>query len=276
VALAVGFVDEPLDPPANNFVEREAKRGSEGLVAVSTTLLASTPVGYRLDVRLNTVRRGSGDPIVFIHGMGTSASTWDAVMSQLADRHHVVAVDLLGHGSSPVPDDPDEYSRDATLDDLDVLLDELATESPDAAPAVLVGHSLGGYLALAHAATRPGAIRGIVVLNTGPGFRDPDKREGWNERSRRNAHRFGVPVQAANLNLQHDSVVMDRLATMETPTLFLAGGDDRPEYANAGGYLERKMLSARLVVLDGGGHSMHEDTHAVEVAGLVAEFTSTL
>jgi hypothetical protein len=40
-------------------------------------------------------------------------------------------------------------------------------------------------------------------LNTGPGFRDPEKREQWNERSRRNAHRFGVPVQAAELNLQH-------------------------------------------------------------------------
>ena len=39
-------------------------------------------------------------------------------------------------------------------------------------PAVLVGHSLGGYLSLAHAATRPGVARGIVVLNTGPGFRN--------------------------------------------------------------------------------------------------------
>ncbi len=208
--------------------------------------------------------------------MGTSAATWSAVMDDLADRFHVVAIDLLGHGGSPVPDDPAEYSRDGTLDDLDALLGELATAAPDAARPVLVGHSLGGYLALAHAATRPGAARGIVVLNTGPGFRDPEKREGWNERSRRNAHRFGVPVQAANLNLQHDSVVMDRLADMATPTLVLAGGDDRPEYANAGSYLERKMPDARLVVLDGGGHSMHEDTHAAEVARLVADFAADL
>ena len=227
-------------------------------------------------MRLNTVRRGEGDPIVFIHGMGTSAETWDAVMDELADRFTVVAIDLLGHGGSPVPDDPDEYSRDGTLDDLDVLLGELTTELPGAAPAVLVGHSLGGYLALAHAATRPGVVQGVVVLNTDPGFRDPEKREGWNERSRRNAHRFGVPVQAANLNLQHDSVVMDRLAEMATPTLVLAGGDDRPEYANAGSYLERKMPDARLVVLDGGDHSMHEATHAAEVAELVATFVDGL
>lgn len=206
--------------------------------------------------------------------MGTSSATWSAVMDLLADRFTVVAVDLLGHGASPVPDDPAEYTRDAALADVDELLAELAADHD--VPAILVGHSLGGYLALAHAATRPGAVRGVVVLNTGPGYRDPDKREAWNERSRRNAHRFGVPEQVAELNLQHDSVVMDRLAEMATPTLVLAGGDDRPEYAGAGGYLARKMPDAHLVVLDGGGHSMHEDTHASEVAELVAGFADRL
>ena len=61
---------------------------------------------------------------------------------------------------------------------------------------------------------------------------------------------------------------------MTTPTLVLAGGDDRDEYTGAGRYLERKMPDARLVVVDGGGHSMHEDTHAAEVADLIAEFAS--
>ena len=187
-------------------------------------------------------------------------------MAALGDRYQVIAVDLLGHGGSPVPDDPDAYTRDGFLADLDELLADLDR------PAVLVGHSLGGYLALAHAATRPGVVSGIVVVNTGPGYRDPVKREEWNDRTRRNSHRFGVPEQVTNLNLQEDSVVMDRLAEIETPTLVLAGGDDRPEYTGAGQYLERKMPDAALVVLEGGGHSMHEDTHAVEVAELIAGF----
>lgn len=191
-------------------------------------------------------------------------------MDELADRHTVVAVDLLGHGDSPVPDDPAEYTRDRALDDLD---DVLATLDQ---PAVLVGHSLGGYLALAHAATRPGVARGIVVLNTGPGYRDPDKREQWNERSRRNAHRFGVPEQVTTLNLQEDSVVMDHLAEMQTPTLVLAGSADRPEYTGAGQYLERKMPHARLVVVEGGEHSMHEHTHAAEIAELIDSFIEEL
>ena len=224
--------------------------------------------------RLHTVRRGHGPPIVFVHGMGTSAATWDRCTELLDDRFTTMAVDLLGHGESPVLDDPDEYLRDRALVDLDDVLADLRSEFDDS--AVLVGHSLGGYLALAHAATRPGAVRAIVVLNTGPGFRDPDKRAAWNDMSRRNAHRFGVPEQVTAMNLQHDSVVMDRLAEMATPTLVLAGGDDRPEYTGSGQYLERKMPDARLVVVEGGGHSMHEDTHATDVADLIADFVSNL
>lgn len=191
-------------------------------------------------------------------------------MDELAPTHTVVAVDLPGHGDSPCPEDATAFTRDAALADLDDVLATLDT------PPVLVGHSLGGYLALAHAATRPEASRGIVVLNTGPGFRDPEKLKGWNERSLRNAHRFGVPERVAALNLQEDSVVMDRVGDMTTPTLVLAGGDDRPEYAGAGQYLERKMPDAQLVVLDGGGHSMHEDTHASDVAALISGFVERL
>lgn len=195
-------------------------------------------------------------------------------MELLEDRFTVVAPDLLGHGESPVLDDPAEYTRDRALDDLDDILAELADDLDT--PAVLVGHSLGGYLALAYAATRPGAVRGVVVLNTGPGYRDPVKREEWNDRSRRNAHRFGVPEQVTTLNLQEDSVVMDRLAETATPTLVLAGSEDRPEYTGAGEYLQRKMPDARLTVVDGGGHSMHEDTHAADVADLIAGFVDRI
>ena len=226
-------------------------------------------------MRLHQVRAGEGTPpIVFLHGMGSSSATWTECMALLHDRFLVVAIDLLGHGASPVPDDPAEYTRDRALDDIDELLADLQAET--GSRAVIVGHSLGGYLALAHAATRPGVAAGIVVLNTGPGFRDPDKREGWNAMSRRNAHRFGVPLQVAELNLQHDSVVMDRLADIATPTLVLAGSLDRPDYTNSGQYLERKMPRARLQVVEGGEHSMLEHSHAAEVAEAVASFIATL
>jgi pimeloyl-ACP methyl ester carboxylesterase len=220
-------------------------------------------------MRLHVTEAGDGPAIVFIHGMGSSSATWTNCMALLAPTHRVVGIDLLGHGASPVPDDPAEYTRDGALNDIDDLLATLP-------PTVLVGHSLGGYLAMAHAATRPNVARGIVVLNTGPGFRDPEKREQWNERSRRNAHRFGVPVQAAELNLQHDSVVMDRLADLTVPTLFLAGDADRPEYTASGQYVERKMVNGRFVAIAGGEHAMHESTHAEQVARTIADFVASL
>ena len=222
-------------------------------------------------MRVHTVIRGadpSSSPValLFLHGVGSSSESWSAVMDRLADRYPVAAFDLLGHGRSPTPDDPSLFTRDAALGDVDDLLTELTT------PAVLVGHSLGGYLALAHAATRTGVAPGLVVLNTGPGFRDEAKREAWNERSRRNAHRFGVAPQAAEINLQHDGVVMERLSEIAVPTLVLAGTADRPEYAGAGQYLERKMPDCRFVAVDGGEHAMHESSHATEIADLIDRF----
>ena len=118
----------------------------------------------------------------------------------------------------------------------------------------------------------PGVARAVVVINAGPGYRDPDKREAWNERSRRNAHKFGVPAQATNLNLQNDSVVMDRLTEITVPVLVLAGELDRPEYVVSGQYLERKIPHASLQVIAGGDHSMHEATHAAEVAAAIEDF----
>ncbi|MEM7274793.1 MAG: alpha/beta fold hydrolase [Actinomycetota bacterium] len=220
-------------------------------------------------MRVHVDRRGSGPAIIFLHGIGSSSATWDRVMTLLQDRYTVAAFDLLGHGDSPVPDDPAEYARDRALEDIDDVIASLD------GPTVLVGHSLGGYLALAHAATRPGVAQGIVVLNTGPGFRDPEKREAWNDRSRRNAHRFGVPPQAAEMNLQEDGVVMERLAEIDVPTIVLAGTADRPEYAGAGQYLERKMPNARFIAIEGGEHAMHEDSHADEVAAIVAELAGS-
>lgn len=219
-------------------------------------------------MRLNVIKGGTAgaQPIVFVHGLGSSAATWARCMELLGPRFEVLAVDLLGHGDSPVPDNPDEYTRDLALADLDEVFATVDS------PAVLVGHSLGGYLALAHAVTRPQAVCAIVVINTGPGFRDPEKRQAWNDRSIRNANKFGVPPQVTNLNLQNDSVVMECLTEIAIPVLVLAGELDRPEYVASGEYLERKVPHARLQIIAGGEHSMHETSHAAEVATAIEEF----
>ncbi len=220
-------------------------------------------------MQVHVERSGAGSPLVMLHGMGASSATWSGCRELLEQHHEVISMDLPGHGRSSVDDDPAEYTRDRALGHLDELLASVSGRP------ILIGHSLGGYLALAFAATRPGVARGIVVLNTGPGYRDPVKREEWNARSRRNAHRFGVPTHVADLNLQEDSVVMDKLAEIETPTLFLAGGLDREEYASSGRYLERKMPTARFVLIPEGEHSMQE-THPAAIAAEIEEFVLSL
>jgi len=221
-------------------------------------------------MRVHMVKRGEGDPIVFLHGMGSSSETWAAQMAVLDGQFTVVAFDLLGHGESPAPKDPTLYSRDGALADLDDVVATL-----DRKP-VLVGHSLGGYLSLAYAATRPGAVRGMVVMATGPGFRDAEKRQAWNARSERNAHRFGVEPQVAGLNLQHDALVMEALADLDVPTRVLAGSEDAAPYSASGAYLERKMPDARFVAIEGGEHMMHEESHAAQIAQLIKEFVVAL
>ena len=116
----------------------------------------------------------------------------------------------------------------------------------------------------------------MVVMATGPGFRNSEKRDAWNERSERNAHRFGVEVRVAGLNLQHDGLVMEALPEIDVPTLALAGGDDAAPYSRSAAYLERKMPNARWLEIAGGKHMMHEASHAEEIAKQIADFVSQL
>ena len=86
--------------------------------------------------------------VVWIHGVDSDASVWDPAIELVSASHRCVAVDLLGHGASPVSTDEGDYRREPVLADIDAVLDRIRAESPGA-PIVWVGHSLGGYLGLA-------------------------------------------------------------------------------------------------------------------------------
>lgn len=94
--------------------------------------------------------------IVFVHGMRLSRSMWAAQMAELGDSHRVIAVDLPGHGTL--------NARPFTLD---AAADQVATVIETAANgrAVVVGLSLGGYVAMHLAARRPELVRGLVVAS---------------------------------------------------------------------------------------------------------------
>lgn len=97
------------------------------------------------DVRIDARVDGSGDDaVVLIHGFPLAKEIWNAQIPVLARTHRVVAMDLRGMGRSSVPDGP--YLMETLAGDVAAVLDHLGIDR-----ATIVGHSLGGYVALAFA-----------------------------------------------------------------------------------------------------------------------------
>ena len=107
-------------------------------------------------VRIRYFVGGDGPPLVLVHGLGGAASNWVELVPALVRRHRVLVPDLPGHGgSSPLPAAP-------TLSPFADVVAELA-ERERVFPATVVGHSLGGLVALRLALRHPEAVRTLVL-----------------------------------------------------------------------------------------------------------------
>lgn len=106
---------------------------------------------------------GTGDPIVLIHGLGSSTRDWEPQVSYFAPRYQVVTVDLRGHGRSARP--PGPYSIALFAADVAAVIKTLGI-----APAHIVGISLGGMVAFQLAVSDPACVRSLVIVNSGPEF----------------------------------------------------------------------------------------------------------
>jgi pimeloyl-ACP methyl ester carboxylesterase len=103
---------------------------------------------------------GSGPPVVLIHGMVNSSRHWRAVAEQLAERHTVIAPDLLGHGDSATP--RGDYSLGAHATVIRDLLSALGIER-----ATVVGHSLGGGIAMVFFWQFPERVERLALVSSG-------------------------------------------------------------------------------------------------------------
>ena len=112
--------------------------------------------GERVAVR----DEGEGEALLLIHGMAGSSQTWRAIMPQLAKKYRVIAPDLLGHGESSKP--RTDYSLGAFAVGLRDLLDELEVDS-----ATIVGHSLGGGIAMQFLYQHPDYCRRLILISSG-------------------------------------------------------------------------------------------------------------
>ena len=252
--------------------------------------------GLRWEVR----SRGSGRPLLLIHGFTGRGTSWAGHATAFARRFRLIVVDLPGHGRSGTPaDDPARISVERTADDLATILRRLG-----AAPAHVIGYSLGARIALRLAIAHPGCRRPArprepVGRDRGSGgTRRParprtrpspagssatgSRRSSTSgRRSRIFATQAALPparaarIRAIRLANRPAGLAAslrgagqgtmeplgDRLAAVSARTLVIAGALDDVGRPRAEA-VAAGIPGARLAVVDGSGHTPHDERPA--------------
>ncbi|MEM7337029.1 MAG: alpha/beta hydrolase [Actinomycetota bacterium] len=216
------------------------------------------------EVDLHHVITGDGQPVVFTHGWLNTGSVWDGTVEHLGSAVRSLRWDLRGHGQSGAAD-PGSYERVDALADLTRMVDAAGV------PAILVGHSLGGYLSLAQAIEQPEQVAGLVLVAAGPGFRNPEAREQWNDSVRAIAAKNDdLPTGVERLSMHVDSLVLDRLGEINVPVATVIGERDTRFLASADVFDKYLDVRHRVVVPDA-GHMVH-----AKQPGVIAEAVRTV
>jgi pimeloyl-ACP methyl ester carboxylesterase len=147
--------------------------------------------------------------------------------------------------------------------------------------AVLGGHSLGGFLSLSFAINFPDRVAALVLIDTGPGYRNDAARDDWNRRANGTADRLaargvaalgssaelhadehrsasGLVLAARHTLTQRDAHVINGLPQISVPALVIVGADDAP-FLRAADYMAAKLPHARKVVIPDAGHAPNVD-----------------
>ena len=121
-------------------------------------------------VALEFEEHGHGTPLVCLHGFPFDHTIWQPLVPRLEKAAHLILPDLRGYGKSPAPDGV--YTMREMAEDVVCLLDRLHLEK-----AVVVGHSMGGYVSLAFAHAYPSRLAGLGLVATQAGADNPERRQ---------------------------------------------------------------------------------------------------
>jgi len=227
----------------------------------------------------------SGTPIVFIHGLGSSAEVWAAVMAQLSHRFRVYAPDMPGHGTTPLAPEGTDIRTNVYY--LKRFLDKLGLTR-----VTLVGNSLGGWIATRFAVDFPESLRNLYLLNSAglirENFNSPyatNRTEA--RRAFANIVGYAVPLPGflldavvrtsqmpafagfiQNYNAQEDLDAV--LAQVQAPTTIIWGVRDGLFPIVCANDLHSGIANSELILLKGVGH-VPQAQAPFRVARIIAE-----
>jgi 3-oxoadipate enol-lactonase len=198
-----------------------------------------------------------GPPLVLLHGLCDRAAKWRLVIPAFAEYFRVLALDMRGHGDS---DWPGTYSFQLMCDDVIAVLDKLGLGK-----VTLMGHSMGGAVALLIAMQHPARVERLIVEDATPPYRReraiPDRPAGpldidWTV----------VPVIIGAVNAG-DPAAWEGLATITAPTLLIGGGSESHVRQDKLADAAARIPYCDLVTIPA-GHNVHA-TRPVEFAAAV-------
>jgi hypothetical protein len=111
------------------------------------------------NIKISYTEQGKGKAVVLLHGFLENQTMWDAYVPEFSKKNRVVTIDLLGHGKTECLGYV--HSMEDQADMVHHVLRELKIRK-----VILIGHSMGGYVALAFAELYPDAMKGLVLLNS--------------------------------------------------------------------------------------------------------------
>jgi len=239
-------------------------------------MLKRDGVGLYYEVHGPTGPKG-GPTILLTHGYSATSQMWQGQVEALSKDHQLVIWDMRGHGQSDSPDDPSLYSEPATVADMAALLDHVGART-----AIVGGLSLGGYMSLAFNRVHPERVEALLIIDTGPGYKNDEAREGWNRTSLKTAERYetegltlletgsaerrtaqhrsakGLALAARGMLTQRDAGVISSLPEIKVPSIVVVGSEDTPFLA-ASDYMAAKIPGAKKAVIEGAGHAANID-----------------
>lgn len=167
------------------------------------------------NAQLNILERGKGNPsLVFLHYFAGSSESWSELIIQLQKTNHCIVPDLPGFGDS-------QPIKEPTVEAVAKIIAELIHKL-DLQNYILIGHSMGGKVALAFAANQPSGLRSLILLAPSPPTPEPIKSSERSRLLKTHGDRSAAEETAHKITVQtlsdvaFDRVVQDNLRTSQT------------------------------------------------------------